>query len=169
MGVWMPSSISTVVVLLGGYVGISLYKDLKAGDPDPLAERLGFIFTILQNKYYVDELYHWLIINPVVQLATLCAKFDYDWVINPIVDFFGKFTMVVADGAGVFDVKAVDGYFVNGIPGLFRSFGGQLRLLQTGRVQNYLLILVIGLLILVGLSLLVWSGQVPSVAAMAGP
>jgi NADH:ubiquinone oxidoreductase subunit 5 (subunit L)/multisubunit Na+/H+ antiporter MnhA subunit len=126
------------------------------------------VFTILYNKYYFDEIYRGLLIYPTVSLATFCAKFDYDWVINPIVDFFGKFTMVVADGVGVFDEKAIDGYLVNGIPGLFRSFGGQLRLLQTGRAQNYLLILVIGLLILVGLSLLIWSGQAPSIAAMAG-
>ena len=120
----------------------------------------------MYNKYYFDEIYRGLFIYPTVSLANFCAKFDYDWVINPIVDFVGKFTMMVADGTGVFDQEAIDGYFVNGIPSLFNRFGGQLRLLQTGRVQNYLLILVIGLLILVGLSLMIWSGQVPSTAAL---
>jgi LPXTG-motif cell wall-anchored protein len=42
-------------------------------------------------------------------------------------------------------------------------------LLQTGRAQNYMLLLVIGLLILVGLALAVWSGQIGGVAFLAGP
>jgi hypothetical protein len=74
-------------------------------------------------------------------VATLSAKFDYDWVINPIVDFFGKLTALVADGTGAFDRYGIDHYLVDGIPGVFNWFGGQLRLLQTGRAQNYLLIL----------------------------
>jgi NADH:ubiquinone oxidoreductase subunit 5 (subunit L)/multisubunit Na+/H+ antiporter MnhA subunit len=103
-----------------------------------------------------------------MSLATFCARFDYDWVINRIVDFFGSFTRLVADGIAAFDEGAIDGYFVNGIPGLFNWFGGQLRLLQTGRVQNYLLILVVGLLILIGIYLAFWSGQGAGVAALSG-
>jgi NADH-quinone oxidoreductase subunit L len=124
------------------------------------------IFTILYNKYYFDEIYQGLLIYPTVALATLCAKFDYDWVINPIVNFFGRLTSLVADGTAVFDKFAIDGYFVNGIPGAFNWFGGQLRLLQTGRAQNYLLILVVGLLILIGIYLLIWSGGGAGVASL---
>jgi NADH-quinone oxidoreductase subunit L len=103
-----------------------------------------------------------------MSLATFCARFDYDWVINRIVDFFGNFTRLVADGIAAFDEGAIDGYFVNGIPGVFNWFGGQLRLLQTGRLQNYLLILVVGLLILVGIYLAFWSGQGAGMAALSG-
>ncbi|HXW01148.1 MAG TPA: hypothetical protein VEC93_22240, partial [Anaerolineae bacterium] len=124
------------------------------------------IFTILYNKYYFDEIYRGLFIYPTVALANLCAKFDYDWVINPIVDFVGRLTSVVADGTAAFDKYGVDGYFVNGIPGAFNWFGGQLRLLQTGRAQNYLLILVVSLLILVGIYLLIWSGGGAGVASL---
>jgi NADH:ubiquinone oxidoreductase subunit 5 (subunit L)/multisubunit Na+/H+ antiporter MnhA subunit len=124
------------------------------------------VWAILYNKYYFDEIYRGLIIYPVVSLATLCAKFDYDWVINRIVDTFGRLTTLVADGSGAFDQYGVDGYFVNGIPGVFNWLGGQLRLLQTGRAQNYLLILVVGLLLLVALYLLISTGQVAGVAAL---
>ena len=170
---WMVAISSTILGGASFAFGWWLYTRRQTPEEEDAIQRVPVIgrpaFTILYNKYYFDEIYRGLLIYPTVSLATFCARFDYDWVINPIVDFFGKFTMVVADGIGVFDKEAIDGYFVDGIPGLFRSFGGQLRLLQTGRAQNYLLILVIGLLILVGLSLLIWSGQVPSIAAMAGP
>jgi NADH-quinone oxidoreductase subunit L len=106
-----------------------------------------------------------MIIYPIMWLANFTAKFDYDWVINPIVNFFGWFTSLVADGMAVFDERGVDGYFVNGIPAGLNWFGGQLRLLQTGRAQTYLLILVVGLLVLVGIYLAIFSGQGIDVAA----
>jgi NADH:ubiquinone oxidoreductase subunit 5 (subunit L)/multisubunit Na+/H+ antiporter MnhA subunit len=92
-------------------------------------------------------------------LAKISAKFDYDWVINPIVNSVGRLTSAVADGTAVYDKIGIDGYFVNGIPGLFNAFGGQLRLLQTGRAQNYLLILIIGFLLLVGVFAAIFVGQ----------
>jgi NADH-quinone oxidoreductase subunit L len=167
---WTVAISASIVGVVSFAFGWWLYTRRQTPEEEDAIQRFPVIgrpaFTILYNKYYFDEIYRGLFIYPTVSLANFCAKFDYDWVINPIVDFVGKFTMVVADGTGVFDQEAIDGYFVNGIPSLFNRFGGQLRLLQTGRVQNYLLILVIGLLILVGLSLMIWSGQVPSIAAL---
>jgi hypothetical protein len=52
------------------------------------------------------------------------------------------------------------------MPEGIKWIGGELRLLQTGRAQSYLLILIIGVLILVGLYLLFFGGQLPSVAAL---
>jgi NADH:ubiquinone oxidoreductase subunit 5 (subunit L)/multisubunit Na+/H+ antiporter MnhA subunit len=117
------------------------------------------VFALLNNKYYFDEIYRGVLIYPTLWLANFSAKFDYDWVINRIVNFVGDFTRVVADGTALYDQGAIDGLLVNGIPGAFRWIGGQLRFLQTGRVQNYLLVLVVGVLILVGLYLALWSGQ----------
>jgi hypothetical protein len=77
----------------------------------------------------------------------------------------GRFTSLIADGTAVFDKNGIDGYFVNGIPNGLRWFGGQLRLLQTGRAQNYLLILIIGILILVSIYLAIFSGQSLNIAA----
>jgi NADH-quinone oxidoreductase subunit L len=159
---WTVAISSTILGLASLLFGWWLYarvSDAKAKDPIQRVPVIGRpIFAILYNKYYFDEIYRGLIIYPVVSLATLCAKFDYDWVINRIVDFFGYLTRFIADDVvGPFDNIVIDG-LVNGIPGAFNWFGGQLRLLQTGRAQNYMLILVIGFLILVGIYLF-WLGQ----------
>ena len=161
---------STGLGLLSFVFGWWLYARQKsAGALDPI-QRIPFIgrpiFDTLYNKYYIDEIYRGLLIYPTVWLATMCAKFDYDWVINPIVNFVGRLTSLVADGSAVFDKYGIDGYFVDGIPSAFRWFGGQLRLLQTGRAQNYLLILVIGVLILVGIYLAIASSQAAGVALL---
>ena len=138
----------------------------EAKDPIQLIPVIGRpIFAILYNKYYFDEIYRGLLIYPTMWLADFIGKFDYDWVINRFVNFVGSFTYTVAKGTALYDQGAIDGILVNGIPSAFRWFGGQLRLLQTGRAQNYLLILVIGVLILIGLYLALWSGADISLAA----
>ncbi len=154
------STIIALAVFLFGVWRYSRVHSAEAKDPIQLWPIIGQpLFTIWYNKYYFDEIYRGLFIYPTVWLADISAKFDYDWVINPIVNFVGWVTNAVADGTAVFDEGAIDGYFVNGIPGLFNWFGGQLRLLQTGRAQNYLLILVVGFLLLVGLIAAIFFGQ----------
>jgi NADH-quinone oxidoreductase subunit L len=134
----------------------------RVDERDPVQRIPGIgrpIFTILYNKYYFDEIYRGFFIYPTMWLAWFTAKFDYDWVINPIVNFVGRLTAVIADGTAVYDRIGIDGYFVNGIPGLINAVGGQLRLLQTGRAQNYLLILIIGFLLLIGVFAAIFVGQ----------
>jgi NADH-quinone oxidoreductase subunit L len=149
-----------------GWWRYSRVRSADAKDPVQLIPVIGQpLFAIWYNKYYIDEIYRGMLIYPTMWLSNFSAKFDYDWVINPIVNFVGRITSLIADGMGVFDKNGVDGYLVNGIPGSLNWFGGQLRLLQTGRAQNYLLILVVGLLILVGIYLAIFSGQGIGVAA----
>ncbi len=127
------------------------------------------IFTILYNKYYFDEIYRGMFIYPTMWLATFTGKFDYDWVINPTVNLVGRATRVLSDFLALLDAMALDEGVVNGLPAGLNWLGGQLRLLQTGRAQSYLLILVVGVLALVGLYLLFYSGELPGLAAAMLP
>jgi NADH-quinone oxidoreductase subunit L len=167
---WTVAISSTLLGLLFfalGWWRYSRYHSADAKDPIQLWPVIGRpLFAIWYNKYYFDEIYRGLFIYPTVWLADISAKFDYDWVINPIVNFVGWITRTVADGTAAFDEDAIDGYFVNGIPGLFNWFGGELRLLQTGRAQNYLLILVIGLLLLIGMVAAIFLGQEVTVSEL---
>ena len=148
------AGISTVLALGGFLLGINMYRGLKAGQADPLARMLGPIFPLLQNKYYVDELYQFLIIKPVVALATFCAKFDYDWVINPLVNFVGYLGRMLSVVSGEIDRAIVDEAGVLGTGKLFRWTGQQLRLTQTGQGQSYVLVMAITTLTLVGVYLI---------------
>ncbi|RME42560.1 MAG: NADH-quinone oxidoreductase subunit L [Caldilineae bacterium] len=145
--------VSTIVALLGFGIGFQLYRNLKAGEQDPLARMLGPLFTLLKNKYYIDELYQEYVVNVVVDLATFCAKFDYDWVINPIVDLVGATGRWFSDFSGKVDEVVVDGLGVLGTARFFRWMGQELRLTQTGQAQNYLLVIVLVSLSLVGIYL----------------
>jgi NADH-quinone oxidoreductase subunit L len=147
------AAISTILAgggLLGGW---ALYRNHQAGAKDPLERMLGPIFTLLKNKYYVDELYQFIIIRPIIALADFCASFDYDVVINRIVDLVGAFFRWLADVSGEVDRAVVDGIGVEGTGKLFAWTGKQLRLTQTGQGQNYVLVLALTTLALVGVYL----------------
>jgi len=163
---------SVIIGAIFFFFGWWLYSrvdDAQADDPVQRIPAIGRpVFAIWYNKFYFDEIYRGLLIYPTVSLATYCAKFDYDWVINRIVDFFGTLQRFLADLINLFDNVAIDSWLVNGIPKSINWCGGQLRYLQTGRAQNYLLMLIIGFLLLVAVGLIFWFGQVPAIAWLPG-
>lgn len=76
---------------------------------------------VLENKWYVDELYDSIIVKPVQSLAK----------------YFNN----------VLERKGIDG-FVNGIGKAVNYGSRQVRLIQTGQVGTYILLMVLGILIL---------------------
>ena len=59
--------VSQWCVALGGLtLGWLVYgrKPLAAGQPDPLAARLGGLWFVLKNKYFIDEIYNVTFVQP---------------------------------------------------------------------------------------------------------
>jgi len=113
------------IVLLISFVSIGFAYLLyvkKTALPDRIAKRLGLIHKAVFNKYYVDELYDFLIVRPIHKLSDL---------------FLWK----------IVDVKIVDGA-VNGTGFLVRTTSKYLRNIQTGFVQNYALVFVLGVVVI---------------------
>jgi NADH-quinone oxidoreductase subunit L len=142
--------ISISVALAGLALGWLLYgrNPLVAGQTDPL-ERLGPLWVILKNKYWIDEIYNATLVRGTIFLADLLFAFDLG-VIDGLVNLAGKATVAFSTLNRLFDTYIIDGA-VNGVGWLARALGRQLRLIQTGRVQNYLLLLLLSVLLLTGL------------------
>ncbi|HEM62119.1 MAG TPA: NADH-quinone oxidoreductase subunit L [Chloroflexi bacterium] len=142
------------ILMAGGGIGLGylLYgrKPLQAGEKDPL-ERLGAVWTLLRNKYYIDEIYRATIIRGTILLADLFFRFDQG-VIDFIVNLIGKLTERWSYVSGLFDTYVIDG-IVNGVGRVTSAVGQELRYIQTGRVQNYLVIVVISVVLLMGVFL----------------
>ncbi|RLB75188.1 MAG: hypothetical protein DRH15_14465 [Deltaproteobacteria bacterium] len=141
--------------------------------------KLGWLYTAMRNKFYFDELYHATFIQGAIKLADLSYNFDYNWVINPIVNLVGRTGVLLSRGLGVFDSTVIDGLvnlvgrggvlsavfsgffdnkvvdgIVNGLATVTGWIGTNiLRPIQTGKVQNYLLVVLISVLALLGLYL----------------
>ncbi|PKO23065.1 MAG: NADH-quinone oxidoreductase subunit L [Chloroflexi bacterium HGW-Chloroflexi-1] len=163
--------LTSLVVALGGLtLGWLVYRKFGVGAglapahegdregsplqiPDPLARPLGGLYTVLRNKYYFDEIYHAVFIRPVQRLATWLYRVDDLWVIDPLVDGVGKLWRGISEVGQWLDTHIVDGA-VNGLAAVIGWCGGFVRVIQTGKAQNYLLVGLVTVSVLLGAFLL---------------
>jgi NADH-quinone oxidoreductase subunit L len=143
--------------VLAGVVGWAfarlLYKDGRSAVPARMLERWRTSWTIVYNKYYVDEFYAATIVRGSVQLSRLLSWLD-SHVIDGIVHLAGAITRLVANLDGAIDKYVVDGA-VNLLANTTIAAGRSLRLVQTGRIQTYLYSAFAGALAVVVLNFLV--------------
>lgn len=143
--------ITSLVVALGGlYLGWMVYRNVKAGTPDPLQERLGGIYTVLKNKYYFDELYDLLFIRPAYWVS---ETFTFLWMDRGVIDGILHGVARVMFSMGSIFRNWIDKPIVNGFGDLVgetvKRLGHTFRFVQTGRVQQYMvmaLVIVFGTL-----------------------
>jgi NADH-quinone oxidoreductase subunit L len=115
-------AISTGAGLLGIFVAWLMYV-ARPGMADSLAGSMKGIYTLIYNKYFVDEIYDATVVNPVVKGSRMAL-----W-------------------KGV-DAGLIDGA-VNGIGSRAQSIGGVLRLLQSGNIRSYATWVLLGSVLII--------------------
>ncbi len=139
----IPLLVSVGVALGGLLLGWLVYRNVKAGEPDPLAKPLGPIYSLLRNKYYFDELYHFLFVRPAYWFA---ETFSFRWIDRGLIDGVLHAVAALALWVGSFLRNYIDLPVVNGSADLVgesvKSAGREFRIIQSGRVQLYLIVSV---------------------------
>jgi NADH-quinone oxidoreductase subunit L len=150
----LVAGISLSVAVAGWLIAWWIYGRKPLTRPvDPLEKPLGPVYTVLKNKYYVDELYQAAIIGPTIRLAKACYALDDRILIDPIVDSVGRFGRWLSEWLKkAIDNPIVDGA-VNGVGRITNRFGEFMRETQTGQVQNYLLVAAVTVVLLLALFL----------------
>ena len=110
------------------------------------------LHNVVLNKYYVDEAYQRFVVDPLLGLNRLCAKFDAV-VIDGIVNLVAKVTKLYSVVIGWCDDFFVDG-LVNGLARLTNRMGARLRLIQTGHIQHYAYVVVAGIVVMLMVKIL---------------
>jgi NADH-quinone oxidoreductase subunit L len=148
---------SCVIVIVGIGAGWLLYgnKSPEAEVPDPLEKSAPWIWTVLQNKFYIDELYGATVIAFYAWWARVADWFDrrvWGGAVAGVSWLFGLFAQLNR----FLDANVVDGTFDKGCEELSTG-GGLLASIQSGVVQNYLRILALAVVALV--LILFWSSR----------
>jgi NADH-quinone oxidoreductase subunit L len=94
----------------------------------------GSVYTLIFNKYYVDEMYHGIVVRPLKGMSRLVL-----W-------------------RGI-DEALIDSALVNGAGRLMRGGGGLLRWLQSGSIRNYATWVLAGALLVIFVFGLVGGGR----------
>ncbi len=122
---WVLMGVSVAGAVLGIAVAFNIYKsrDGSLAKPAALKQRFATLHRLLENKWYIDEIYEALIVRPIQAVSNAIWK--------------------------GFDVAVID-RIVNGFGRVTEWTGETVRVVQTGSIQVYALVLLIGLLGSVG-------------------
>ena len=139
--------LSIAVAALGIFLSWMIYikKSLSA---DAWAKRFGFMYHWSQNKYYFDENYNRYLYQPTLRLAKKIAWIDWDLYDKYFINGFGRLTNFASKVTGKFDYNTIDQILVDGTGKVANLLGQLLKTVQTGKLQNYVLYVTCGLIIL---------------------
>jgi NADH-quinone oxidoreductase subunit L len=146
---------STLLALVAVGLAWLLYgrRTLAKGQSDPLKRILGPIFTGMKNKWWVDELYWAVILNPYISLARFLADvidwaFWHDWFHDKVIA--ASYQWLSHTGLDLwFDQRGIDA-IANGLGDGTKALAARLRRIQTGFVRNYALSVFIGVILILG-------------------
>jgi NADH-quinone oxidoreductase subunit L len=138
---WFPLLMSLVVALGGLTLGWLVYRNFEAGQEDPLKKWLGPVHTVLHNKYYFDEMYQVIFVKPAIWIS---ETFSYLWLDRKMIDGFLHLVARVTNSIGYFFRTYIDVNIINRFGDEVgegaKKLGKNFRVIQTGQVQQYLLI-----------------------------
>jgi len=145
---------STLFALAAIYIAWRIYgrQPLKEGQADPLEIRMGALFNALNNKWWVDEIYAFLILRPYQRLAIFLAdvvdwRFWHDWVHDSVLaNGFKGLARFLADPVDLGVIDGIANGLANGTNGLATTFSR----FQTGFVRNYALVFFFGVVAMLG-------------------
>ncbi|HET9504674.1 MAG TPA: NADH-quinone oxidoreductase subunit L [Hymenobacter sp.] len=121
----MLIGISVLAAVVGIVAAYVIYVARAQRPAEEEAQRSG-LDSLVYHKYYVDELYNSLFVKPTMALSTGLYKFVENGIIDPIANGVGRVTLA----------------------------GGRfLRVVQTGSVETYLLLMVLGIVLILGLNM----------------
>ncbi len=105
-------------------VGLAGFFYLKRPDiPAAIQKRFGFLYSLLINKYWFDELYSWVFARGARALGGSLWRRG--------------------------DQNVIDGFFINGTAHLIERFARLLRVFQSGYIYHYAFAMLIGVFALV--------------------
>lgn len=109
----MLMGLTTVIAIVAILIAWARYRTYRE-------EETGSFGRVLQNRWYVDELYNSIIVRPINKLGNIANVY--------------------------FEKSGIDA-LVNGVGRLVHYGGRQLRWLQSGQVGNYVLLMVVSMLL----------------------
>ena len=108
-----------LAMMIIGFIVATLFYLLLKNVPSFLSSKLSFIYNFLYNKWYFDELYNFIFVNPLKRIGNFLWLF--------------------------FDKKIIDGFGPDGISSLVISISRNVSKIQTGYVYHYAFAMLIGL------------------------
>jgi NADH-quinone oxidoreductase subunit L len=138
----VPAELVAVATALVGFALAVVFYGLRILNPAEVKAQFRPIYEFLIHKWYFDELYNAIFVQPVLFIARRVAEFDKR-VIDGLIDSLAVWVRMAARLDDLFDRYFVDGFVdaaSNWIYGVGMWFHGA----ETGRLRQYVMFIVIG-------------------------
>jgi NADH-quinone oxidoreductase subunit L len=123
--------ITPLVAGVGGMILAYIFYITHPNLPKIIAARFSWLYVVVYNKYYVDELYDVLIVHNLKRCA----------------NYFANTT----------EVKVIDGFGPNGFASVVNRMSGYFSKLQTGYLYHYALVMLLGFVIFLTWYMLIFA------------
>ena len=131
-----------------GFIGAFLIYATKPPKYEAMARTFSVPYRILLAKYKFDELYLWIIDHVYYPISNFCARADFDFYDQKIIDGVGRAGGFISWISGIFDFRFIDQVGVDGPGDVLSVIGRWLRRVQSGLGQTYLYWMTGGLIVL---------------------
>jgi NADH-quinone oxidoreductase subunit L len=142
----IPLTVSLVVALGGLTLGYLVYRNVNSAAEDRLQ------IPVLKNKWYHDEAYEKVFIKPVIWLSEV---FTSQWMDKGAIDGFLHIFGPATGGIGGFirnyiDLPVINEFIGDGSANIVQWVGRKLRPIQSGRIQQYMMLSLVVLVVIGG-------------------
>jgi NADH:ubiquinone oxidoreductase subunit 5 (subunit L)/multisubunit Na+/H+ antiporter MnhA subunit len=144
------ATLTAFATALGGVLLAAAMYLWKVLSPQVVAGMFRPVYTFLANRWYFDELYDAVFVKPVLGIASLASGVDRG-LIDTLIDGLAWTARRLAGFDAWIDRTLVDG-LVNATAAATWNLGQRLRVLQTGRLRQYVMFIVVGTVALFALA-----------------
>ena len=140
-------TLALISALIGMAMAYLLYVQ-KAINPNDIRRQFSSVYDFLIDKWRFDALYEVMFVQPVLIVSAWCTRFDKS-VLDHIVHSAANITVLTSKWDRRFDETMVDG-LVNLLGSVTFAIGSSLKVVQTGRLRQYVMWIAVGVVVLFG-------------------
>jgi len=119
----LSTKLSPLLASVFGIILAYVFYIYKTTLPKNLKMRFTFLYDISLNKYYFDEIYDLILVQPIKKISYWFAEFV--------------------------DSKIIDNYGPNGAASISRKFSEYISRMQSGMIYNYALAMLVGIIFII--------------------
>ncbi len=151
-----PVTLLAFATALGGFLLATFMYGVGYLNPEDVRRQFPRVYRLLWNKWWFDELYDYLFVRPALVLARCAAMLDKRW-IDGLIDRIARLTAAFSSGWDRLADRAIVDGSVNLAALWTYDLGLSLRRVQTGRLRQYVMFIVVGTLAIFVLISFLWN------------
>ena len=151
-----PAGLIAFSTALGGLLLASVIYLWRVIDPYEVRQQFAGVYRFLIHKWWFDELYNALFVQPTLFIARRISEFDRK-IIDGLIHGLAAFTKLLARlEDSIVDRFLVDG-LINAVARRTWNLGLSLHSMQTGQLRQYVMFIVVGTVALFVLISFFWT------------